>query len=558
MGDTPFATESNRRKFLKQAAITGGVSALAASLPLGKQAFAFSSYLEGPVVEVEGGKMRGLIGKDVHIFRGIRYGAPTGGANRFMPPKKPQGWLGVWDAFDFGPSAPQSLSTAPKPKEVGIGTDPAGTPQNEDCLRLNVYTKGVDAAGKRPVMVFFHGGGYSSGSGSINAYQGENLARSQDVVLVTINHRLNVFGYTYLGDVIPSGFETSGNAGMLDCVRALEWIRDNIASFGGDPGNVTIFGESGGGMKVSWLMAAPSAKGLFHKAIIESGPGLAMGRPEATEKGTMALLDALGISKDKARDLQMVPQDKLFAAYGQALRKLGGGFGGGGAFSPIVDGVSLLRDPFTPDATPESADVALMIGTNRTEMSFFMRGPAADVNMTDDGLKQRLAKTPNFNPKKVDAVVKAYRKDFPDASPWKLYLIMSSDGFMRAGSITLADRKSAQKAPVYMYLFDWETPLMGGHMYTMHTLELPFVFGSIKKATYMVPDTPETQGLSDNIMSAWASFARSGNPNTPKLPHWPAYTAKSRETMILNVKSHVEKNPNHAARMAYAEATKRT
>jgi len=374
------------------------------------------------------------------------------------------------------------------------------------------------------------------------------------VVLVTVNHRLNVFGYTYLGGVIDSGFETSGNAGMLDCVRALEWVRDNIANLGGDPGNVTIFGESGGGMKVSWLMASPMAKGLFHRAIIESGPGIAMGRPEATQKGTDALLAELGLSKDKAGELQNVPQNTLLKAYFGALRKLGGGFGRG-SFSPIVDGVSLLRDPFTPDAAPESADVPLMIGTNRTEMAFFMRGPAADVNMTEAGLKERLSKTPSFDARQVDKVIKAYQKADPKGTPWKLYLTMVSDAAMRSGSITLADRKSAQKAPVYMYLFDWETPSMGGHMYTMHTLELPFVFGSVSKATYMVPDNAETQTLSDRMMSAWASFARSGNPNTPKLPSWPAYDTKSRNTMIINVESHVEKNPDHQARMAYAKAT---
>ncbi len=394
------------------------------------------------------------------------------------------------------------------------------------------------------------------GSGSINAYQGENLAKTENVVLVTVNHRLNVFGYTYLGGVIPSGFETSGNAGMLDCVRCLEWVRDNIASFGGDPGNVTIFGESGGGMKVSWLLASPMAKGLVHKAIIESGPGLTMGRPEATEKGTLALLDVLDISKDKAKDLQMVPQDKLFAAYQQALRKMGGGFGGGGAFSPIVDGISLTRDPFTPDAPAQTADIPLLIGTNHTEMGFFMRGPAAQPDMTEDDLKKRLTQTPRFNAKMVDKVIKAYQKADPKASPWKLYLTMVSDQAMRDGSITLADRKSAQAAPVHMYRFDWETPLMGGHVYAMHTLELPFVFGSIKKATYMVPDNAETQALSGRIMAAWAAFARTGNPSTPKLPDWPAYTAKARNTMILNVDSHVEKDPDKAARMAYAEATK--
>ena len=555
MGDTLFSTTSNRRKFLTQSAAAGGASALV--LGLGGRAFAFSSYLEGPTVEVEGGKMRGLIDNDLYIFRGIRYGAPTGGENRFMPPKKPEGWLGVWDAFEFGPSAPQRLSTAPEPKEIGIGTDPAGTPQNEDCLRLNIYTSGVDAGAKRPVMVFFHGGGYSSGSGSINAYQGENLARSQNVVLVTVNHRLNVFGYTYLGGIIPTGFETSGNAGMLDCVRALEWVRDNIASFGGDPGNVTIFGESGGGMKVSWLLASPNAKGLVHKAIIESGPALTMGRPDGTEKGTLALLDVLGISKDKAKDLQMVPQDKLFGAYQQALRKMGGGFGGGGgAFSPIVDGISLTRDPFTPDAPEQAANVPLLIGTNHTEMGFFMRGPAAQPDMTEDDLKKRLTQSPRFNKKMVDKVIKAYQKTDPKASPWKIYLIIMSDQAMRNNSITLADRKSAQAAPVHMYRFDWETPLMGGHVYAMHTLELPFVFGSIKKAGYMVPDTPETEGLSDRIMAAWAAFARTGDPNTPKLPTWPAYSAKARNTMILNIDSKVEKDPDHAARMAYMEATK--
>ena len=548
----------NRRTFMAGSATIAGVSALASSLPM-RAAYALDSFREGPVVETTYGKLKGLVDGDVKVFRGIRYGADTGGLNRFMPPKAPASWSGVVEAFQFGPIAPQFDPTKPRSKNPFYPIDPANLPENEDCLRLNVYSKSLDKGAKQPVMVYYHGGGFSSGAGSIPMYYGENLARKGDVVVVTINHRLNVFGFTYLGKLLEREFTTSGNVGMMDGVAALEWVRDNIENFGGDPNNVTIFGESGGGSKVSMLMAMPAAKGLFHRAIIESGPGVRMGDADRSSKATEMLLKELDIRLDKARSIQQVPMEQVLAAYFAVSPKVG--FGGG--FSPIMDGVSLPRQPFAPDATPVSEDVPLLIGTNHDEGTIFLGGTfmapelddyklsPAQLNMDEAGLKRIVS---SFRGLDVDKAIKSYRKANPKATPWELAVAIQTDWMMRVNSTILAERKAALgKAPVYMYRFDHVTKKLGGHMGSPHTLDVPYVFNTLANVPWLVEDNAENRTMADTMTATWAAFAKTGNPNNPNLPNWPAYNAKSRETMILDNKSKVEKDPGGAQRKLLAK-----
>lgn len=538
MTDNNNSITFTRRTLLRRTAILGGSTALL-QFPVASSVYARSSFENGPVVETSEGRVRGLVDDDVYVFRGLRYGASTAGAGRFLPPRKPPSWSGIWEAFQFGPMAPQFNPDQPRPTDKFYPIQTPNIPESEDCLRLNVYTTQLQPQAKLPVMVWLHGGGFSTGAASMPIFHGEGLAHNGAVV-VTINHRLNVFGYTWLGDLLGDEFATSANAGLQDIVQALTWVQENIAGFGGDPGNVTIFGESGGGAKVSCVMAMPAASGLFHRAIIESGPGLTMGTQEHAAKATSALLDAAGLKPAQARDLQKLDINQLLRAYYTANRSLGGGPGSGG-FQPVIGDSALPRHPFSPDATPLSADIPLLIGTNLHEAAFFTRNQPAQADMDEAALKQRLtAAYPALN---TDEAIATYRKDFPGASPWQISLLVASDFFMRQNSIVLAERKSKQPAPVYMYRFDWETPALGGHRGAMHTVELPFVFNNLDKNRWLVGKSRGDQRLADIMSNTWVTFARSGNPDTARTPHWPAYSADSRATMIFNLKPKVVNDP---------------
>ena len=509
----------------------------------------------GPVVDTVNGKVRGLTDHGTLVFRGLSYGAPTGGANRFMPPQPVVKWTGVRDALLFGASSPQSDATGGDRNVVmraALPQDPPGVSETEDCLVVNVWTPAV--TGKRPVMVWLHGGGFSSGSASHPLYDGGNLSRRGDIVFVGVNHRLNVFGFTHLAAGGGAPFASSGNAGMLDIVQALQWVRAIIAAFGGDPDNVTIFGESGGGAKVSTLLAMPQAKGLFHRAIIESGPGLRAGSAQDAARAADILAAELGLKANQIRELQAVPTDKLLAAYFSIQPKLRAA-GVGGSFAPIIDGASLLRHPFDPDAPAVSDEVPLLIGSNRTEATFppFMSPADQDRHMDEAGLRQRVKAA--FPKADSDALITAYRQANPTASPFDLLLYISTDRVMGANTIVLAERKVARgRAPVFVYRFDWETQAMGGRMRAMHVMEVPFVMDNTIRSAGLVGTPSDAEALAATISTAWTTFARTGAPAAAGLPKWPAYSPANRKVMVFNTQSFLGDDPGGAERRALLTA----
>ena len=521
--------EIGRRSFLET-----GVAAAAGLYLTGCGASASAE----PLVETAYGRLRGTLMDGVSAFKGIRYGAPTGGERRFLPPARPASWTGVQDALVYGPEAPQGHPHT-EIEEVRA-TIPADHAVSEDCLCLNVWTKQLGGAKKLPVMVWLHGGGFTSGSGAYTIYDGENLARKRDVVTVTVNHRLNTFGFLHLAEIGGEKFAQASNVGMLDIVAALEWVRDNITAFGGDPQNVTIFGQSGGAGKVSTLLAMPSAKGLFHRAIIQSGSALTgVKRADAT-KGAQALMAKLGAKT--AEDLQKLSMEQIIeGAKGvEGLR-----------LSPVVDGSTLPRDPFSPDAPEQSANVPVLIGTTETEVTFFPNQPIDPID--DAELLKRVKAAAKADDRQAKHLIDLYRRGRPNVTNIDVALIVESDTRFRPGVLAQAERKSAQPAPVYMYYFTWRSPVHEGKLKAFHTLEIPFVTANVDRAPSMTGMGQDRYALEDKMSTAWTEFARTGDPNHAGLPHWPAFNPTERATMIFNNECMVVNDPNGAERKALAE-----
>ena len=529
-----------RREFIGYTAIAG------AGLMIDERlAWAQGSRTPGATVETSAGRVRGYVENTVQVFKGVPYGASTAGQNRFMPPEKPQPWTGVKEAVAYGPRAPQIVGG--EPAEM-LPTDPREA-QGEDCLVLNIWTPKAARGQKKPVMLWFHGGGFANGSGSYGIYSGQELARKHDVVAISCNHRLNIFGYLYLAE-FGGKWARASNAGILDGVRALEWIKENIDAFGGDPNNVTIFGQSGGGGKVSTLMAMPAAKGLFHRAIVESGANVT-GIPKAQAvRTTEQVLQKLNVKPDQLDQLQKLPVQALL----DAIRPPQGApaIGGGLNFGPVVDGASLPRAPFDPSAPSEAASVPFLTGTNGTEVTFFT-ADAQLMPIDDATFVTRVKDLLKVDDAKAKQVIALYRKNEPGRDNIDLFLRMSTDGsFFRSGVDTQAERKAAQKgAPVYVYRFEYYSPVRGGRLKAMHCMEIPFVFDNLEAGKIYTGTSPAAQKLADQMSAAWVAFARTGNPNHKGMPQWTAFNTSDRPTMVFSDKQVTLVNdPGHEERLA--------
>src|SRR5579871_1404740 len=524
-----------------------GVTAVAA---IAGKAGAQSASSDAPIANTKYGKVRGATNEGINVFKGIRYGASTSGANRFQPPKAPEPWSDVRDALHFAPMAPQTIINL----EGLFASWSWDKNISEDCLGLNVWTPALRDGRKRPVMVWFHGGAYSILSGSESEYDGTRLAKRGDVVVVTLNHRLNAFGFLYLADVAPQ-FADASNAGMLDLVAALQWVRDNIAEFGGDAGNVTIFGQSGGGGKVSTMMAMPAGKGLFHRAIIQSGTyarkaHLEALKPEESAAFTRRVLAVLEISSaDAGKKLAELPMDALVGAAAKAAQPPNAPI----FWGPVADGRALPSGPWWPDAPAVSATVPLMIGTAATEMTMLlgMRDQSA-FSLDDTGLRSRLGKY--MAAEDVERIITVFKATRPNATPSELFFAITTAIPFRRGAWQQADRKAAQNAaPVYLYELDWQTPVDSGKYQSPHSLDLALVFDNVAKSASMVGTGPEAQQLADQMSATWIAFARTGNPNNSAIPDWPAYTVPERATMVFNVTSKVVNSFRDDERKALAE-----
>jgi para-nitrobenzyl esterase len=512
----------------------------------------------GTVVETTAGKIRGVLARRVYAFKGVPYGASTAGPMRFLPPARPQPWTGVRDTLDYGLRCPQPQAARVPEFIIMDRREPMG----EDCLCLNVWTNGLNDGRKRPVMVWLHGGGFAEGSAAFDCYDGTNLAAKHDVVVVGANHRLNIFGYLYLAEFGQEKYAGSANVGMQDIVLALEWVRDNIERFGGDPNNVTIFGQSGGGSKVSTLLGMPSAKGLFHRAIAQSGSQVTSASKSAAAAGSEALLARLGLKPNQLDDLQKMSTDEIMAlANGGGPGGGGrGGRGGGGGnaplvLNPVVDGRILPAHNFDPVATPVSGDIPLMIGSTETETTWNVQTFYDPLD--DDMLRARVKQAVRgADDAAADRIIAIYKKDRPKASNLDLSLILASDASnFRTGTDTQADRKAALgRGAVYKYYFQWYSPVREGKLRAMHTMDIHFAFDNVEISRTAVGTGPEQQRLADRMSAAWVAFARTGDPNSglAGVPRWSAYTLPQRATMIWNNECRVVNDPYREEKDALA------
>ncbi|HEY0281541.1 MAG TPA: carboxylesterase/lipase family protein [Rhizomicrobium sp.] len=511
-----------RRDVLLASLATAAASSLPTSVAIARGA--------APVARTTAGLVRGTVESGIATFKGIRYGADTR-PRRFMPPLRPKPWRGVRDALAYGPACPQS-----RIKEK----------VSEDCLFLNVWTPALHDGGKRAVMVYIHGGAYSSGSGSANITDGVNLCKRGNVVVVTLNHRLNAFGYLYLAMLVGAEFADSGNAGQLDLILALEWVRDNIAEFGGDPDKVMVFGQSGGGAKIATMMAMPAAKGLFHRAATMSGQQLTASGPlHATRRAEVAL-SALGVAKDNLDRLKEVPAEELVKALKAADPVIGSG---GVYFGPVLDERNLTRHPFYPDAPAQSAGIPMMIGNTHDETRAFITDDWA-YRLTWEELPSRLAEN-----MRVDIlpslVIEKYKAWFPGISPSDLFFLATTASRSWRAAIVEDELRAQAGTPAFAYQMDWPSPLGDGRRRAQHMIDIPLAFDNTGKDGAITGNGENARAMAAIVSETFIAFAKTGDPNNKLLPVWKPYTLPGRETMVFDVPPHLENDPRGEQRRLF-------
>ncbi|NYI17161.1 para-nitrobenzyl esterase [Xanthomonas arboricola] len=488
-----------------------------------------------PLARVRGGAVRGYRDQGICVFKGIPYGGDTA-ARRFQAPLQETPWQDVRDASHFGAAAPQ-----PKASE----------PTSEDCLFLNVWTPGLRDGGKRPVLVYLHGGGYTTGSGSDPLYDGVRLCTRGDVVVVTVNHRLNLFGYLSLAQLGDASFADSGNAGQLDLIQALHWVRQHAAEFGGDAGNVTVFGQSGGGAKIATLMAMPAARGLFHRAWTMSGQQVTVAGPRAATQRAQLLLDALKIAPGDLARLRTVPVADLLAA--AQVRDPSRVENSALYFGPVLDARNVPVHPFWPTAPLQSARIPMVIGNTRDETRGFLGNDAKNFALSWDELPAKL-EAQQYVDLLPQVVIAEYRRLYPQYSPSQVFFAATTAGRSWRGAVEEAEARARQGAPTWVYQLDWGSPLEGGKFGAFHTLDIPLVFDTIRQPGSRTGDSIDAQRMADQMSDALIAFARHGDPNHRGAQHWKQYSLQRRETLLFDVPSRLANDPRGGERRLYQQA----
>lgn len=503
-----------------------GCAAFVLAASAANAAEAAKSYV---VAKTMSGLVRGAFDRSIAVFKGIPYGEDTA-RHRFQPPVPVASWDGVRDAFSFGPMAPQ------------VGR--AGMGQSEDCLYLNVWTPVLSDGRKRPVLVYFHGGGYNNGSVNDDLYDGVNLCRRGDVVVVTVNHRLNVFGYLYLAELGGEEFRDSGNVGQLDLVLALTWVRNNIAGFGGDPGCVTIFGQSGGGAKCATLMAMPAAKGLFHRVWTMSGQQVTGRTRVHATADARAVLDALGLTPDRVSEIKSLPMEKIAAVASK------------GNWTPVVDGGVLARDPFAPDAPPLSAQIPMVLGNTHDETRSLIGGrDETKFSLTWEALPAAITQAVQqfIGGLTPEMIIGEYRGLYPKYSPSDVFFAVTTAARSWKGMVQESERRAKQGGPTWVYYVNWPSSLDGGKWKAPHMIDIPLVFDNPEQSDY-TRGSMNAQQLSAVVSAALISFAREGDPNITHLPKWPRFNLERRPTMIFDLPTRMENDPRGAERKLFEPA----